>query len=1061
MSKMRRAKILSASAGSGKTYQLAYKYVRDVVEHPELYRNILAVTFTNKATEEMKSRILREIHILASGAKSNYMDALMRELKLSETAIRERALRARQFILHDYSRFTILTIDRFFQRIIRAFIKELGVDLNYNIELDTSTLLTRSADNLVESIAHDEELKRWLLEFAEERIAEGDRWDMRGDLNALGKEIFKEHSHERLKMQLSKSKLREIIEHQNKRVDEIMQELQRIGEEGVETMNSYGVTYNQFRNKSKSFASCFMQYASGNIKAPTATMLKAAEDIEQWYNSSDGANVKSAAAGLQPILKRLCDTYSRSIEVVNTAKLLRENYRSFALLADLYDKVKEICGKENIMILGETKHILSTFINDSNAPFIYEKVGNRFERFMIDEFQDTSMGEWRNMLPLLQNAMASSQECSVFIVGDVKQSIYRWRGGDWRLLQEQAKQMLGVNNVSVEHLESNYRSLNNIVKFNNVLIGSVVDYDNNHLNRILNEAYANNCISEELHSSLSGIVAAAYEKHTQTPARNGDEEGYAETTIYDTTLLDSPFIEAIRSAIERGYKYSDILILVRGATDGRKVADALFTYKEQLIDEGKESFNILTSDALTIESSDITEFIIAVFRLATNTKNDIERGIYNRFLAKPLDHKFDDEELALLRHIAHLSPMEAFEHIVEQFDLNSKHEHIAYLQAMHEQVISFTTSRNADIQRYLTWWDEKGRNENISVEMTDSTIEIMTIHKAKGLERPVVIIPYAKWDTTPRASLRPVVWAKASQQSQDIASVGEFPVIFGNAMQQSSFSEEYYRELVMSHVDAINLLYVALTRASEELYIYVPSRLNTQSKSEDSITSIVPLVSRAISSVCPTSETYNGAEGTERMVFTYGRRVTTHPAKRENASEDIILDIYPTHHPELRIHIPSRRYAEEGLKAGTRERELGIRLHRIFEQAHNIEQLHLAINNLEEDCLIGTEEADILHTNIDQAMQNPTINEWFTHDWDDIKSEVAIVTTNEVRRPDRVMIDGQRAVVIDYKFGHTKSDIHHRQVKEYIALIRDMGKYSKIEGYVWYIALGEAEKVII
>ena len=1056
---MKRAKILSASAGSGKTYQLAYKYVRDVVEHPELYRSILAVTFTNKATEEMKSRILREIHILASGAKSNYTSDLMRELGLGEAAIRERALRARQSILHDYSRFTILTIDRFFQRIIRAFIKELGVDLNYNIELDTSTLLTRSADNLVESIAQNEELKRWLLEFAEERIADGDRWDMRGDLNALGKEIFKEHSHERLKMQLSKSKLREIIERQNKRVDEFMQELQKIGAEGVAVMNNYGVTYNLFRGKSKSFASCFEHYASGNIKSPTATMLKAAEDIEQWYSKGDGGNIKGAAAELQPILKRLCERYNASIEVVNTAKLLRENYRSFALLADLYDKVMEICDEENIMILGETKHILSTFINDSNAPFIYEKVGNRFERFMIDEFQDTSMGEWKNMLPLLQNAMASSQECSVFIVGDVKQSIYRWRGGDWRLLQERAKQMLGDENVSVKHLEHNYRSLKNIVEFNNKIMDKVVEKDNTHLNTILDEAYANKAISKELHSSLSGIVAAAYEKHAQTPARKESEEGYAETTIYDTTLLDSPFIEAIRSAIERGYKYSDILILVRGATDGGKVADALFAYKEQLIAEGKASFNVLTSDALTIESNAITEFIIAIFRLATNPKNDIERGIYNRFLNKPFDHTFDEEELALLRHIAHLSPMEAFELIVERFSLNSNREHIAYLQAMHEQVISFTTSRNSDIQRYLTWWDEKGRNENICVEMTDNTIEIMTVHKAKGLERPVVIIPYAKWDTTPRASLRPVVWAKASQQSEDAASVGEFPVIFGSAMQQSSFSEEYYRELVMSHVDAINLLYVALTRASEELYIYVPSRLNTKSKSEDSITSIVPLMSEAIGTICPEPETYNGVEGRERMVYAYGKRVATHATKHGAASEDIILDQYPTHHPELRIHIPSSRYAEEGLKAGTRERELGKLLHRIFERAHTIEELHTAIEALEVDGSIDAEVALSLHANIDDAMQNHTIKEWFTKRWDEIKTEAEIITSRDTRRPDRVMIEGERAVVVDYKFGQAKSKSYHRQVREYIDILNQMGIYSHVEGYIWYITIGEVEVV--
>jgi ATP-dependent exoDNAse (exonuclease V) beta subunit len=712
------------------------------------------------------------------------------------------------------------------------------------------------------------------------------------------------------------------------------------------------------------------------------------------------------------------------------------------------------------MVLGETKHILSTFINDSNAPFIYEKVGNRFERFMIDEFQDTSVGEWKNMLPLLQNAMASSEECSVFIVGDVKQSIYRWRGGDWRLLQERAKQMLGEESVEVKHLEKNYRSLKNIVEFNNNIISKVVECDNSHLNATLDEALGNDHISNELHTSLRGIVEAAYDKHAQEPARKGDEMGYAEATIYDSTLLDSPFIEAIHNAKERGYDYCDMLILVRGATDGRKVADALFAYKEQLIAEGKETFNVLTSDALTIESNAITEFIIAVLRLATNANNNIERGIYNRFLKKPFDHEFEVEEIELLHSIAHLSPMEAFELIVERFRLNENSEHIAFLQAMHEQVIAFTTSRNADIQRYLSWWDEKGRNDSISVEMSDNTIEIMTIHKAKGLERPVVILPYAKWDTSPRASLRPVVWAKAESEDREAAAVGEFPVIFGNTMQQSSFSEEYYRELVMSHVDAINLLYVALTRASEELYIYLPSRLNTKSKGEDDkITSIVPLVSGALSKVCPTPEEYNGVEGKERIVFNYGHKVTTHSAKRGSTSEDIILNFYPTHQPTLSIHTPSKRYDDEGLRAGSKERDMGIKLHHIFERAHNIEELHNAINALEIDCMIGAEEAVSLHANIDQAMQNPNAKEWFTRAWDDVKTEAEIITSSDIRRPDRVMIEGGRAVVVDYKFGHIKSKAHVKQVNDYIDILNQMGIYSEIEGYVWYITLGEVVAV--
>lgn len=1059
MSTIRRAKILSASAGSGKTYQLAYKYVRDVIEHPELYRNILAVTFTNKATEEMKSRILKEIHILASGDRSNYMEALCSEVNLSEREVRERALRARQLILHDYSRFTILTIDRFFQRIIRAFIKELGIDLNYNIELDTTTLLMRSADNLVESITESEELKKWLLEFAEERINEGDKWDMRGDLRALGREIFKERSHERLKLQQSKEQLSDIIERMVKRAEVASNEITAMGKRGVEIMENNGVVYSDFKNQSRSFAKCFLQYAEGELKEPTATMRKAVDSLDEWYKKGDGAAVMAAATELQPLLGELCKKFTQVNALVNTTKLLKENYRSFALLTDLYSKVSELCDQENIMVLGETKHILATFVNDSNAPFIYEKVGNRFERFMIDEFQDTSMGDWRNMLPLLQNAMASSEDCSVFIVGDVKQSIYRWRGGDWQLLQSKAQEMLGKESVEISRLGYNFRSFRNVVEFNNKLITEVVERDNLYLNRMLDEAHASGNVSKDMHDSMYDIVHTIYNEHGQIAARKSNDAGYAEATIYDSTLMESPFIEAIESAIARGYRYRDILLLVRNSKDGERVANALFAYKERLAAEGRKVFNVLTSDSLTIETSDITEFIIAIFRLTVNAKNDIERGIYNRFLGNSLDHTFDQEEEALLTHLAHLSPMEAFEAIVAHYKLDKRKEYIAYLQAMHEQVINFTTSRNADIQRYLKWWDERGCNEAISVEMTDDTIEIITIHKAKGLERPVVIIPYTEWDISPRPQLRPVVWAKATSKDSDASAVGEFPVIYGGAMRESLFSEEYYREMVMNHVDAVNLLYVALTRASEELYLYLPSRLNTKSSRSESISTIAPLLSLSLGAVVFEPERYTSERGNERIIYRYGTPVKEPRTDVESKSGDMILESYPTHCPELSIHFPARRYEEEGLKAGTTEREMGIKLHRIFERAHNIADVHNAIEAMEVDCIIDAKEREMLHDSIERAMLSHKVAEWFGGEWDDIKVEAEIITKGDARRPDRVMIKGDRAVVVDYKFGSNTSPSHQRQVRKYMELLAKMDRYNHIEGYVWYIPLGEVVEV--
>ncbi|MBR2368241.1 MAG: UvrD-helicase domain-containing protein [Alistipes sp.] len=1056
---MKRARILSASAGSGKTYQLALKYICDIVRHPEKFRNILAVTFTNKATEEMKSRILREIDALASNSNSSYLAKVADHTGYSHAKIRSQALKARTLILHDYSRFSVLTIDKFFQRVIRAFIKELGIDLNYNIELDTATLLQRSADDLVESIATNKELRHWMLEYAEERMNDGERWDMRGELRNMGSEIFKESATQRMSQKISKSDLYDIVARMAQQSSACKNQIKGIAADAVKYLEDRGIAASRFKGSSRSFVQHFWKYASGELQAPNQTLLRASEDIEQWYGKNPDAEIVAAAEYLQPKLRKICELYTNNISMINTAKILHENYRSYALLGDLYDKVKDICGKENIMILSETKNILSTFVDDNNTPFIYEKIGNRYDYFMIDEFQDTSLREWLNLRPLLLNAMASNPDTSVFIVGDVKQSIYRWRGGDWRLLNSKAADDLGYESVELVSLKENYRSQSNIVEFNNSLIESVVNEDNEYINTKIGNALNNNKISDSLHKSLNNIIKTAYTDHKQRVGGNMSPGGYSQVYAFDPKYCDSPFIQAIEDAISRGYRYRDILILVRGATDGRKVADVLFAYKEQkFTSQGKAGFNILTPDALTIERCDITEFIIAVMRLSIDPANDVERGVYNRYLGYEFTHKFDEDELAALQRIAHLSPMEAFEQIVKQFELNKCKESIAFLQAMHEQVISFSTTRLSDIHHYLDWWEERGRYETIRVEMTDDTIEVTTIHKSKGLEAPIVIIPYCKWDLIPKSSIRPIVWAKADEKSVETFSIGEFPVVYNNTMEQSAFTEEYYNELVMSHVDGINLLYVAITRASKELYMYVPYSLNSKSSS-DNITSVAPLIINAAKSIAHSSKIEESLEGISGIEYSFGTREREVVADGDKAIvSNILLDEYVSHQPEISVRYPGKRFDKEEFSVN-KSRGYGILLHRVFEKARTLNDLHRALHDLDMGCNIDETEKESLLQNINNSLEIDVVKHWFSYEWDDVKCEADIITSDTMRRPDRVMIDGRNATIVDYKFGDIERSNHLKQVREYMSLLEAMGKYDNIEGYVWYITLGKVIKV--
>ena len=1044
-----RAKILNASAGSGKTYQLAYKYVRDVIDQPGLYRHILAVTFTNKATEEMKSRILKEIHRLASGGASPYLENLCRELSLDERSVRKRAAEVRSKILHDYSRFTVLTIDTFFQRILRAFIKELGIDLNYNVEIETASVLSKGADTLIEQITVDRDLQRWLTEFVQERIDEGRKWDIRDGILSLGGELFKEKNKDALSVPRSREELGRIVSRAAAQAEATKKQLQQTAARAVAIISRAGLTAADFSGKSRSFANYFFTVAAGELKPYGATVAKMAAAPEGW--GAKGSPAQALAPELQPLLREMCDIYDANRKSWNTCDLLKENYRSFALLSDLYKRVQQLCDEQNMMLLSETKYVLSEFIGHNNAPFIYEKVGNRFERFMIDEFQDTSLKEWENFLPLLQNAMAQSEETSVLIVGDIKQSIYRWRGGDWKILHSQAQRALGADSTELVNLTENYRSLPAVVDFNNKAIGRVVEADNRALNATLDEAAARGDMDARTAAGLRDTLCDAYREHAQTPRRLGGRPGYVSV---ETFAERPPVVERICEVLDKGFRPCDIMILVRGATDGARVAAELLDFKRRN-DDPRYRFDVMTQEALIVGNAPVSSFIAAALRLSLNPDDSLSRAVYNHYLGRGFDRPLPGDERTFFRSIRLLSPEEAFERIVMRHALHDDRQQTAYLQAIHEQIIGFCASKIADIALFLDWWEQQGQNRSLSVDESATTVEITTIHKAKGLEKRVVLIPWCSWQLDPKSggNVTNIVWAEAQG---DAGAVGRFPVKYKKAMAESGFSAEYYRELVYSHVDNINLLYVALTRAAESLHVFIPRKGGK---------SVGGLLLQSI-----------GADGDKALLDgTEGRRTATEEGERfefglftgpvpggDKASDGrhVVLENYPTARADLRLRLPSQRYFEEEDEVELSPRNFGILMHKAFEEADDRQQIYEAVQRMRDDGTLSPGEAEALRGMIARALAHPVVGEWFGGGWQRVRNENEIIVpgAGSTRRPDRVMIRGTRAVVVDYKFGNREPGRYRRQVGEYLGLLRQMG-YTECEGYLWYVKLGEIEKV--
>lgn len=1056
-----RARILNASAGSGKTYRLAYQYIHDIIAEPLRFSHILAVTFTNKATEEMKSRILKEINTLAqyrsdepsasAHRESSYLETLCRDLNLDAATVCRRAREARSRILHDYSRFTVLTIDRFFQRILRAFIKELGIDLNYNVEIETASVLTKSADELIDAITTDKELQRWLADFVEERIDEGAKWDIRDGILSLGNELFKESNKQALAAAGSKKTLRELVDTATARSKAARETWRRTARRAMEIMERAGIAPSDFSGRSKSFALYFQAIASGETKAPTRTVRERSLSTEKWCAKDSPA--RSVVAELQPLLAALCETYDRNVRFWNTTELLRENYRSFALLSDLYAKVKQLCDRESMLLLSETKYILSKFIEGNDTPFIYEKIGNRFDRFMIDEFQDTSSREWANFLPLLRNAMAQTEETSVLLVGDIKQSIYRWRGGDWHILHSGAAEALGRTNVEIEPMQDNYRSLREVVGFNNRMIARVVRDDAAALRTQLDEAVAAGMLSAPSGRELGGMLESAYASHIQRACKRSRNEGCVRITTYDD---EPPLIERIREILDKGFRPCDLLILVRSKTDGARVARMLldFKYEELQRPDPRYRIDIMTQEALIIGNAPVCSFLTAVLRLTQHPEDSLSRAILNRRLHRDFDAPLGDDDREFLLALRLYPPEEAFERIVLFYGLTADTGETAYLQAYHEQIIGFTANRVADIPLFLKWWDEQGAAKSLGSGQSDTTIEIMTVHKAKGLEKKVVLIPYCNWDLDPQSNgmIRNVVWA-TPHGDPSIDPLGRFPVCCKKTMAESLFSEDYYRETVCSHIDNINLLYVALTRAVEALHIFVPRTKNRAHVGNLILRAIEHDQATAI--LADSTGSYRTTDTGEDFAFGTFTGPEPRTSERAREIERFTLTDYPTAVPDLRLRLPSDRYFDEG-ETEPAPRNTGIVLHRIFEEAVSIDDLSKRLEAMERNGALSGSESERMRIKVEEALSDPRIREWFCSDWDSVRNENEIIVPGDskLRRPDRVMIRGDRAVVVDYKFGTKTAERYKRQIGEYIRLLREMG-YTHTEGYLWYVRLGQ------
>ncbi|HLP71615.1 MAG TPA: UvrD-helicase domain-containing protein, partial [Bacteroidales bacterium] len=787
--------IYNASAGSGKTYTLTGIYLAYLFKGRHNYRKILAVTFTNKATAEMKSRILENLHLLSSGEKSEYLDELVLSTGHSKEKIRQEAGEILNSILHDYSRFSVSTIDTFFQKILRAFAREAGLHSGYNIEIDHKIILSAAVDDMISSVATDDQLRRWLTNYAISNIDDGKSWNPRNSIMKLSEEIFREKFKLLSQGEIQKLEDKDFLQDYIKKIRAVSSDFEKsltvYGNAALKIFHEFDLADDMFYRKGQGIPRYIRALDSGEICEPNSYVREIFSEPPRWSTGAQATNLAAAiGAGLDKILRDAITFYDGNIINYRTSKVISQNIYALGILSDVMRKVREIASSSNTFLLSDAGEFLNLITKNDQSPFIYEKAGNRFENFMIDEFQDTSRIQWNNFEPLIENSLAQGNDN--LVVGDVKQSIYRWRNSDWTILES----MLGSKSERLLSmpLKVNWRSCPGIINFNNDLF-TVLPY-------LLEQKFAHEGIPSNFREMYSQAVQVDPGKRTGGYVRIefvGNDEGKK----WKEKVLES-IPGVIGSLQDKGYRASDIGIIVRDGNEGSMVLKTLIDHSAKHTSEnaGRYNFNVVSNDSLLLSNSPVVNFIVSCLNVINDPTDPISRAALNRFytLSKADAAEISGEEVSvlpeawetMLAELGRKALFEAVERIVSYFELGRNSANAAYINAFQDLVLSFAGNNTPDIRSFLEWWEETGCRKSLSVPGNQDALRILTIHKSKGLEFRVVILPFISWNLDHRPGKQPLLWVRPDAAPFD--GLGIVPVKCVKDLAGTIFSEYYFEE---------------------------------------------------------------------------------------------------------------------------------------------------------------------------------------------------------------------------------------------------------------------------
>ncbi|WP_413999584.1 UvrD-helicase domain-containing protein [Flavobacterium sp. W1B] len=1041
--------IYDASAGSGKTYALVKEYLKIILvaKKNDAYRNILAITFTNKAVHEMKSRIVGSLSEFAKDEPSGKAQDLMQDLaidtELSIIQIKTKSQQIIKHIIHNYAAFDISTIDKFTHKVIRAFAHDLNLPMTFEVTLDTENLLVEAVDAIIAQAGEDETLTKLLIDFTMEKTDDDKSWDISREILDTGRLVLNENNRNEI-TQFHNTSIAEFVAIK-KKLAEACKVLEKDNAEFAEAalllIENNGIDLKSFSRGT--FPNHLVSIREGKYNPKNKTFHEF-DDIAINKTAKDRALIEN----LIPELLQILATIYKNFEKRDFYKAFLKNITPLSLLNTVSNELAKIQEEQNVLSISEFNAIIHREIQNQPAPFIYERLGERYRHFFIDEFQDTSEMQWQNLIPLIDNALSGQDDFgekgTLMIVGDPKQSIYRWRGGKAEQFIELSKDNNPFNNPDkkLEHLDKNYRSYSQVIEFNNDFF-KLLSNEFEHLD--YKDLYENHS-HQKTNDKTGGYVNISFIPKVETTEE--DEEALDKTELYVLATLNT-----IQKVIRQGFEYKDIVILTRKRGQGIAIANYLT----------EQSIPLLSSETLMIQNATEVRLIIHLLKYLKNNA-DLEAKAYflhyvaeniqdqlpvHDFIAKGMEQKQEaDFEKWLMsfdislsfENIRKKSLYEAVEIIVSKFISNPSLTPPlgvgnAYVQYFLDIVLERDVRNQAGIADFLVFWDKNAEKFSIPSPEGNNAVRIMTIHKSKGLEFPVVIMPFAEEDYNKKPKDK--LWLDAEEMDFGLPKA-----LIDNSSAVEGFGEEaksvYGQKKQEELLDNVNVLYVALTRAEEQLYVI--SNMNLTSKGEVKPNNMSTFFINYLMDKKIFDESI--------LEYEFGKATKLSLEAKHIDSSKPIVNVIETLDPK-NIKIAQR----EALMWGTHQQEsieYGNVVHEILSFIKTKNDIDLAIDKALENGLINLTQKEIVRQTIQDIVNDQKLELFFAEGNEVLNEQTIIQKEGKTMKPDRMVLTKDKEVfLLDYKTGIHNSK-YQAQLENYQNAIELMG-YKVIKKSLIYI----------